>query len=143
MTIREMNIKDYEEVIKLLKNSIGVTTREADSRANIEVYLKRNPHLNFVVTKNFQIIGCVMCGHDSRRGYLQHLVVKSEFQNQGIGKKLFVSCLNSLKKIGIYKTHIFVFKTNELANHFWQKQGWNLRDDINMYSFNASLNDNI
>ncbi len=141
--IREMTIDDYDAIIELFSTTPGVTLRDADSRESTLHYLTRNPGLSFVATENDSVIGCVMCGHDGRRGYLQHLVVKSENRNAGIGESLFTACLDALEKLGIYKTHIFVFKTNRLSNFFWSKKDWILRDDINMYSYNRSANENV
>jgi len=140
--IREMKIEDHKAIIELFENTPGVTVRDADSIENTKIYLERNPHLNFVKIIDTKIVGCVMCGHDGRRGYLQHLLVLPEYRKQGLGDQLFNSCINSLQKIGIQKTHIFVFKTNALANTFWANKGWQLREDLNMYSLNKSDNNN-
>lgn len=140
--IREMTIDDYEGIIKMFRETPGISIREADSRDATRVYLQRNPGLSFVAVADARIVGCVMSGHDGRRGYLQHLAVKPEYRKQGIGVGLFTACLDALQKIGIYKTHIFVLKTNETGNNFWRNQGWFLRDEINMYSYNRSENTN-
>jgi ribosomal protein S18 acetylase RimI-like enzyme len=142
MIIRELKIEDHEALIELFERTPGVTVREADTKDATEKYLIRNPGLNYVVTVDSEIVGCVMCGHDGRRGYLQHLVVAGEYRKQGIGEKLFTTCVNALNKIGIAKTHIFVFKTNDLANKFWANKGWSLREELNMYSYNSTSNKN-
>ena len=142
MKIREMTIKDYDNIIEMLKTTPNITFREADSKDSTKRYLERNPGLSFVAIHKSYIIGCVMCGHDGRRGYLQHLIVKPENRNQGIGKSLYTACIDSLKQIGISKTHIFVLKSNSLANSFWESKGWILRNEINMYSYNDSSNEN-
>lgn len=142
MNIREMTINDYDDIMAMFRETPGIAVREADSKEATETYLNRNPGLSFAAIVDSKIVGCVMCGHDGRRGYLQHLVVRPEYRNQGIGEKLFMACINALQKIGINKTHIFVFKTNDLANKFWADKGWKLREEINMYSYNSSSNAN-
>ena len=142
MNIREVIIEDYAVIIRMLESTPGVTVRDADSRDSTEAYLKRNPGLSFVATLGSKVIGCVMCAHDGRRGYLQHLVVIPENRQQDVGGKLFKRCIDALQVIGISKTHIFVIKANELANDYWTNKGWKLRDDINMYSYNCSPNEN-
>ena len=143
MIIREINIEDYDDLLDLFSQTPGITVRDADSKESTKKYLLRNPNLNFVATVNSEIIGCVMCGHDGRRGYLQHLIVKPKHQKKGIGQKLFEKCITNLKSIAIHKTHIFVFKDNNQANSFWMKQGWEIRDEINMYSYNETNNKNV
>ena len=137
-----MTIEDYDDIIEMFKTTPGITVREADSKNSTKKYLEHNPGLCFVAILKDCVVGCVMCGHDGRRGYLQHLIVKSENRHQGIGKALFTACTDSLKQIGISKTHIFVFKSNSLANSFWESNGWILRNEINMYSYNDSSNEN-
>ena len=141
--IREMTIEDYEDVIVMFRETLGITVRDADSREAIAAYLNRNPGLSFVAVVDKKIIGCVMSGHDGRRGYLQHMIVRPEFRKQGIGKDLYSACLSALQAIGIYKTHLFVQKTNVAAEEFWKRQGWVFRDEVLMFSFNASPNENI
>ncbi|MBF0545017.1 MAG: GNAT family N-acetyltransferase [Candidatus Riflebacteria bacterium] len=137
-----MTINDYEKIIELFRTNRGITVRDADSKESVERYLQRNSGLNFVAEENQKTIGCVMCGHDGKRGYLQHMIVLDEFRNRGIGTLLFQKCIDSLKKIGIYKTHLFVNKTNDLGNQFWKRKGWMLREDIFTYSFNSSTSEN-
>lgn len=141
--IREMSIRDHEALLSLLESTPGVTIREADSLAATERYLARNPGLSFVAVHEDEIVGCVMCDHDGRRGYLQHLVVAPGFRRQSIGRRLWVRCLDELEKLGIQKTHIDVLVENDSANQYWTKAGWVRRDDICRYSFIRSENKNV
>ena len=135
MQIVEMTIVHYEEVMSLLKNTSGITIRDADSKEATELYLKRNPGLSFIAIEKGNIVGCAMCGYDGRRGYLQHVAVLEEFRGKGIANEMVNRCLEKLEEYGIYKTHLDVLVTNELANEYWQKRGWKKRDDLNRYSF--------
>ncbi len=143
MHITEMVINHYDDILRLMKDTPGIAVRDADSREATERYLLRNPGLNFVAIDNEKIIGCVMCGHDGRRGYLQHLIVAPEYRNRGIASTLVEKCLSKLEEIGIFKTHIDVFVDNDIANQYWSNRGWVKRTDIFRYSFNKSKNKNI
>ncbi|RON47760.1 GNAT family N-acetyltransferase [Pseudomonas frederiksbergensis] len=140
--IRVMTLDDYDAVIDLMKRTPGVSLRDADSRESTAKYLARNPGMSFVVEVEAGLGGCVMCGHDGRRGYLQHLVVLPQFRRQGIAKALVERCLSSLERHGILKCHLDVFKTNALAADYWRSQGWQLRTDIDRYSFTRSGDEN-
>jgi ribosomal protein S18 acetylase RimI-like enzyme len=48
LNIREMNIKDYDEVYEIWNSIPGVRVIDADSRERISLYLERNPNLSFV-----------------------------------------------------------------------------------------------
>lgn len=133
--IRAMRIADYDAVIELMQQTPGISFRDADSRESTARYLERNPGLSFVCELDRQLVGCVMSGHDGRRGYLQHLVVLPAHRRKGIASALVDHCLAGLEKLGIHKCHIDVFKSNVLASAYWESQGWTLRADINRYSF--------
>jgi ribosomal protein S18 acetylase RimI-like enzyme len=133
--IRPMVIADYDTVIDLMSRTPGVSFRDADSREATRRYLDRNPGLSFVAERDGLIVGCIMSGHDGRRGYLQHLVVLPEHRRQGIANALVEHCLAALAVLGIVKSHVDVFKTNALAHTYWESQGWKLRTDIDRYSF--------
>lgn len=139
---REMTIADYDAVIQLMKSTPGVAVRDADSLDATKRYFERNPNLSFVAEKNQEIIGCVMCGHDGRRGYLQHLIVKETERRNGIGTHLVHESMQTLKALGIQKTHIHVLQNNDIAKDYWTSKDWDRRDDILVYSLNQSDNPN-
>jgi N-acetylglutamate synthase len=141
--IRTMTIDDYDEVIALMKRTPGVTFRDADSRENTASYLLRNPGLSFVAIVEGNVAGCIMSGHDGRRGYLQHLVVQLGHRRKGIANALVESCLTALDELGIKKSHIDVLNENETGISYWESQGWNLRTDIKRYSFVRSGGENV
>lgn len=134
MEIREMTRGDYNAVLALLTATSGVHLRDADSREATARYLERNPGLSFVALVDKAIVGCVMCGHDGRRGYLQHLAVLPDYRRRGIGAALVDACLARLERLGILKTHLDVLVENQAAHDFWRRRGWQPRDDIRKYS---------
>jgi N-acetylglutamate synthase len=140
--INEMTMADYDEVLSLLRASPGAVIRGADSREGTERYLVRNPKLSFVARCGTRLIGCVMCGHDGRRGYLQHLAIDPTHQRRGVGTALVGRCLMELRRLGIDKTHIDVFVANVAAHQYWTNRRWKRRDDIVRYSFTNSMDPN-
>jgi len=141
-SIRPMTLDDHAPVIQLMKATPGVTIREADSREATARYLTRNPGLSQVALIGAEVVGCIMAGHDGRRGYLQHLVVQTSHRHQGIAAALVRTCLVSLANCGIDKCHIDVLQTNPEGAAFWEHLGWTLRSDIKRYSYTQSGNAN-
>lgn len=134
---REMSIDDYEKVIEIWENSEGIRLGDSDSKENIAHYLRHNPGMSFVTEFENNVVGAVLCGHDTRRGYLHHLAVNKNHRNKGIGKELVKKCLEQLKKIGIKKCHVFVLVNNQTGIDFWKNIGWELRTDIHILSKNV------
>ncbi|WP_428774793.1 GNAT family N-acetyltransferase [Vibrio sp.] len=142
ITIREMDISDYESVISLWCKTEGMSIRDADSRESIKRYLDLNPGLSFAAVKNAEVIGAVLVGTDGRRGYLQHLAVSTEFRGQKLGRQLVAKSICALAEMGIPKTHLFVYNDNVNAQSFYESLGWFPRDEVRMYSYNSSSNSN-
>ena len=100
--IREMTQTDYEEIFNLWKSTGGMGLRSLDdSQQGISAFLKRNPTTNFVAIDNDEIVGTILCGHDGRRGYIYHTVVKERYRNQGIATKLIEAAISALQQEGI------------------------------------------
>jgi ribosomal protein S18 acetylase RimI-like enzyme len=133
-TIRTMLLTDYDAVMDLMRQTPGVSLRDADSYDATQRYLERNPGGSFVAQVDGALVGCIMSGHDGRRGYLQHLLVLPAYRKQGIAAALVEHCLATLAALGIVKSHVDVLKTNALAQAWWHQQGWTRRDDIERYS---------
>jgi ribosomal protein S18 acetylase RimI-like enzyme len=133
MKITEMKIKDYDEVFSLWKKTEGLGLhKDADSKAGIARYLRRNPGFSFVARENGELVGTVLCGHDGRRGYIFHLAVVKGCRKKGIGKALIQKALSKLASIGMTVCLIFVFAKNRNGRKFWRRTGWVERPDIIM-----------
>lgn len=141
--IREMDIADYDDVIKLWGQTEGMSLRDADSKESINNYLIRNPNLSFVAVSANEIVGAVLVGTDGRRGYLQHLAVSSNFRGKNLGRELVSKAISALANVGVPKTHLFVYNENVNAQQFYEKLGWFPRDEVRMYSYNSSSNNNV
>lgn len=134
-----MTIADYDEVAQLWRNVEGVGLHDyEDSREGIALYLDRNPGMSFVARQDGRLLGAVLCGHDGRRGSINHLAVAHEFRKQAIGRALVDRCLAELKKNGIRKCNIVVFRENAPGREFWARLGWYERDNLMPMQMNCS-----
>ena len=128
---RLMSIADYQQCYDLwIKCGNGLNDKD-DSPEGIDKYLKRNPTTSFVATCDGKVVGVILCGHDGRRGIIQHACVSPDYRRLGIGNRLVELALEALKKEGINKVLLVAFKKNEGGNAFWEAQGFTLREDLN------------
>ena len=139
--LREFRATDYEDAFSLWNRCKGMGLSDADSPCAIRAFLERNPGMSFVLTIGEKLVGTVLCGHDSRRGYLYHLAVDPQYRRQGLGKQLALAALSALKAAGIHKCHIFVYRSNESGKAFWQSFGWKLRTEIDLLSYDIEPNE--
>ena len=84
------------------------------------------------------IVGVILSGHDGRRGIIHHLWVHPNFRRKGIASRLVAMAEEALRKEGIQKVFGLVFKDNDAANLFWEKQGYMLRTNLDYR--NKSMN---
>ena len=112
-----------------------------DSREGIARYLRRNPDTSFVAEENGVLAGVILCGHDGRRGFIQHACVSPDYRRRGIGRRLVQRALAALKAEQITKVALVAFKKNTGGNAFWEQQGFTLREDLNYR--NLALTDMI
>jgi ribosomal protein S18 acetylase RimI-like enzyme len=138
-----MTIQDYDDVIKLWAVTENLSMRSVDSRENIDFYLKRNPALSFVALVDGVVVGAVLSGTDGRRGYLQHLAVDIVHREKGIARALVNKTIAAMANQGISKTHLFVLNNNAKAKEFYENIGWLKREEVTMYSFNSSADENV
>ncbi len=143
-TTKIVTIDDYDAIYELwisTEQSKRALNPVDDSREGIERYLRRNPNTCFAALKDGKIIGVILTGHDGRRAIVHHMCVHKDYRRMGIAAHLVSLAENALKEEGIQKVFGLVFKDNDNANEFWEKQGYSLRTNLNYR--NKSLNDAI
>ena len=150
ITIRQVTINDYDGIYSLwcsTEQSKRALNPVDDSREGIERYLKRNPTTCFLAEAKDgtgdlpEVVGVILTGHDGRRALIHHMCVHQSYRRAGIASQLVQKAEEALRKEGINKIIGFVFKDNDVANAFWEKQGYSLRTDLNYR--NKSLNKNV
>ena len=142
--IRAVTIEDYHAIYKLW-NSTEQSRRALnsvdDSREGIEKYIKRNPDTCFAAVCEGEIIGVILSGHDGRRGIIHHLCVHPDYRRMGIASRLVSTAEEALQREGIQKVFGLVFKDNDAANAFREREGYVLRTNLNYR--NKSMNSKI
>ena len=136
VTVRSMQIEDYDQVYALWMTIHGFSIRTIDdSREGVERFLKRNPGISVVAEMDGRVVGAILCGHDGRRGCLYHVCVHEDYRMHGIGRAMVVHCMNALQQEGINKVSLIAFTKNDIGNAFWNRIGWTQRLDLNYYDF--------
>lgn len=135
MSIRPAMPADHPALFALWQRTPGISLRAEDGYAPFCAYLARNSGLSLVVELEGALAGCLLVGHDGRRGYLHHLVVDEPWRGRGLAQALLSEALAALASLGITKSHVFVLDNAPQALSFWQaRSGWVLREDIQVFS---------
>lgn len=131
MTLRLLTTADFPALYALWTSCPGMGLNDRDDTPEgIARYLARNPLTCFGAEEDGMLIGCILAGHDGRRGYIYHTAVHPVHQRRGVGAALVQSALSALRAEGISKVALVAFRHNEAGNTFWEKQGFILREDL-------------
>jgi ribosomal protein S18 acetylase RimI-like enzyme len=134
MKIENFTIKHYHEVLGLWKKA-GIAIGSSDTIEETALILERNPDLFLIGKEQEKIIAVVIGAFDGRRGYVHHLAVDPDYQKKGFGKAIINELTERFKQKRIHKIHLFIQKDNKEVLDFYNKLGWEIRDDIIMMSF--------
>ncbi len=134
LQIRPMTLADYDAMMVLWQSTPGIGLSGADGRPEIARFLEANRGLCFCAYDGGSLVGTVLCGHDTRRGYLYHLLVQPEYRRRGLGRELVDRSLAGLREADIQKCHIFVYTDNLEGLAFWQDIGWVMRPELSILS---------
>lgn len=141
--IRKMVLSDYESVFELWANTPNMGLRSLDdSKDGIEAFLKRNPETCFIALDGETVTGVILCGHDGRRGYIYHTVVRPNYRNQGIATALINATVAALQKEGITRVCLNVMESNKTGKKFWVNRGWEKKDFLGFYSKSITNKEN-
>jgi ribosomal protein S18 acetylase RimI-like enzyme len=77
-----------------------------------------------------EIAGVILSGHDGRRGFIYHTAVRETKRGQEIGRVLVDTVEAAMKAEGINKISLVAFTGNEPGNKFWEKMGYQVREDL-------------
>ena len=130
IAVSEMSMTDYVEVTAFWSGMEGVGLNECDNAENIATFLLRNPGTSLVARDDGQVVGAVLCGHDGRRGYLDHLAVAVSHRGRGLGRRLVEEGIEHLIACGVRRCNVFVYDSNDEGKRFWEAMGYKERSEL-------------
>ena len=135
MRIREFQLDDYEKVVELWKES-GIILRPGDEFDGVKLKLQRDPDLFLVAENDQRILGVVLGAWDGRRGWINHLAVRSGERRSGIGKALISELERRLVKKGALKVNAQIYKSNNQSLAFFKALNYDVHSDLIMVGRN-------
>lgn len=138
--IEKAKLSDIGEMLGFWRSIPGIGIGRGDTEQSLKLFIEKNPSTSLVLRENSRLIGTVLGGFDGRRGYIYHLAVHPDHRGKGFGKALLDGVLRELKAQGALKIHLFAFSDNQAAAEFYPSQGWELRRDIQVFSWDDGNN---
>lgn len=139
MNIRKVKIDDYEQIIELYKELYDAEkifdanlsdVYEVSDPEIIKKRIKSRKEIFLVAEENNKIVGLIdgyiidNRHHIEKVGYLDHLCVRMEYQNQGIGRYLIEKFSDKMKNKNVAYLKLNAFEKNLPAISLYKKLGF-------------------
>jgi ribosomal protein S18 acetylase RimI-like enzyme len=122
-TVEPMTPADFDEVASIWEE-VELWPHTGEDRAWFEGALSRNPGCAFVWRQDRRIIGAVIGAWDGLRGWIYHLAVRPQHQNQGIGSALLAAAEARLRELGVRQINLMVYEENGFAESLYLRRGY-------------------
>jgi putative acetyltransferase len=123
--IREFAAADLDGALALWSETEGLGLNESDTHEALHRFLDRNRGFSAVATSaDGCVVGTVLCGHDGRRGTINHLAVAVAYRRQGIAARLLEHCFKRLEQAQVPRCNVFIYNENAEGTKFWARNGF-------------------
>lgn len=145
MILREYNIEDCKEIVDLFYQTVHNINIQDYTKEQVDAWANKNININIwhqslvknyclVAIKNDLIVGF---GDINQTGYLDHLYIHKDFQNQGIATKI---CNKLEKKFPVSK---ITTQASITAKPFFLKRGYQVIKEQQIVKNNVILTNYI
>jgi len=126
LTIRHLGLDDYDELLALWQRAglHSLKPRGRDSRASIARQLASGVQTILGLEADGQLVGAVLVTHDSRKGWINRLVVDPDHRRQGHAARLIAAAEETLHEQDIHVIAALVESDNPASLALFQKTGY-------------------
>ncbi len=131
ITIRTLNVDDYEAVCEVWKASgihYQVTGRESPENFGRQMESGLQTVFGAVDSETNRLIGVVVVTHDGRKGWINRLGVVPDCQRQGIGSRLVQVAEDHIHALGLEISAALVEYGNEASLNMFKRAGYTVHD---------------
>src|SRR3989344_5228708 len=131
MIVRQAELKDAKEILEIV-NSLYLDIPKFVWNDFDFVQNQINSKEYFVIENNGMLIGAMSLRQRTNKINIETLVVKKEFQRQGIGGALIEFAKQFTKEKGVTLLHAYSFPEYRIAD-FYKKKGFKMLDYTGYY----------
>lgn len=123
--IRPLKVSDYEGAVDVwLASGLGYRPRGRDSRSQFSSQLRRNRGRYLGAFAGRELVGVVLATHDTRKGWINRLAVRPEWQRKGVATALVRRAERALRKEGMLLITAMTEEDNPGSVAFFRKLGY-------------------
>lgn len=124
-TIRPYRDEDFETMVALWR-SLGMVVWYNVPERDIALWQSSEGAEILVGEIEGRLVSSICVGHDGHRGYFYYLATAPELQRRGLARRMVAEGEAWLKARGVPKVQLFVRPTNEQANGFYERMGYEI-----------------
>ena len=124
--IRRLGMDDYDALLALWQRSglHSLRPQGRDSRAAVARQLATGVQTILGLEVDGQLVGAVVATHDSRKGWINRLVVDPDHRQRGYGARLIAAAEEALREQGMRVIAALVESDNAASLALFQKVGY-------------------
>ena len=124
--IRRLGLDDYDKLLALWQRAglHSLKPQGRDSRAGLTRQLASTVQTILGLEVDGQLVGAVVATHDSRKGWINRLVVNPDHRRRGYAARLIAAAEETLREQDIYIIAALVESDNPASLALFQKVGY-------------------
>ncbi len=124
--IRQLGPDDYDELLALWQRTglHSLRLQGRDSRASVTRQLASGVQTILGLELDGQLIGSVVATHDSRKGWINRLVVDPDHRRRGYAARLIAAAEETLHEQGMRVIAALIESDNDTSLALFQKTGY-------------------
>ena len=131
MRVHKLTINDYNEIVSLWSRAgLPYKPKGRDSRAAMELQMKKSPNFFLGVYDGDRLVGTVIASWDYRRGWINRLAVDPKYRQMGVAQKLVGAAEKVLRKKGARIIGALVDDCNISSLGLFKKCGYVEHHDV-------------
>jgi ribosomal protein S18 acetylase RimI-like enzyme len=125
VTIRPISSDNYGAVCEIWQ-AAGLSTRPhgRDAQAEFLRQLQHFPTTYLLAEHEGRVVGVILGTHDHRKGWINRLAVRPDYQRQGVARRLIEACEQALHAEGIGIIAALVEKGNAASAAIFAEAGY-------------------
>lgn len=129
--LRRLTAADYDAVIDLWK-SVELPSVRPQGRDSREAFAKQLDRGQIVLglEETGCLIGCVVATHDTRKGWINRLVINPAHRRKGHGARLIHAAEEALRNEGMLVIAAMIEDWNDVSLALFEKVGYHIHTDI-------------
>ena len=136
--LRHLTIDDYDAIIQLWQTA-GLRSIRLEGRDSPDTFAAQLSGGQSVLglEESGQLIGTVVITHDTRKGWINRLVVHPDHRGKGYAVQLLSEVEQELRSIGLHIFAALIETDNDASRRLFAREGYRAHDIVYMTKWDS------